>query len=72
MALLLWDGLGAVLDLADLAGTGSGVEDHHVEFTDGELQYEDFLLRIGQLGFQQDDYFIKIPVTYRRTGIFML
>lgn len=53
VAVLLWDGLGAVLDLVDLAGTGGGVEDHHVEFTDGELQDENLFLGVGQLGFQQ-------------------
>ena len=53
VAVLQWDGLGAVLDLVDLAGTGGGVEDHHVEFTDGKLQDENLFLGVGQLGFQQ-------------------
>ena len=55
MAVLLWDGLGAVLDLVDLTGPGGRVEHYHIEFPDGELQHEDFLLRVGQLGFQQND-----------------
>ena len=53
MAVLLWDGLGALLDLVDFTGTGGRVEHYHVKLSNGELQDEDFLLRIGQLGFQQ-------------------
>ena len=55
VAVLLGDGLGAVLDLVDLAGTGGRVEHYHVELSNGELQDENLFLGVGQLGFQQDD-----------------
>ena len=54
VAVLLGDGLGAVLDLIDFTGTGGRVEDHYVELTDGKLQDKDLLLWVGQLGFRQD------------------
>ena len=66
MAVLLGNGFGAVLDLVDLAGTGGRVEDHHVEFTDGELQDENLFLGVGQLGFQQ--YNTSILRQKRRIG----
>ena len=60
------DGLGAVLDLVDLAGTGGRVEHYHVELSNGELQDENLFLGVGQLGFQQ--YNTSILRQKRRIG----
>jgi hypothetical protein len=66
VAVLLWDGLGAVLDLVDLTGPGGGIEYYHVELTNGELQDENLFLGVGQLGFQQ--YNTSILRQKRRIG----
>ena len=55
MAILLWDGFFAVLDLENPAGACLRVKHHHVKFAHGKLQDKYLLLGVCQLGFQQDD-----------------
>ena len=64
MPVLLWNCHFTVLDFVDLTAGRIRIEDHHVKFTDRELQDEYLLLRIRQLRLQQDNILQHAPTDF--------